>query len=99
MARLEDILYELKELNYNLDDCEVLKKNDGSITVVIKESHQFRQIAKKEDKPIIENVNTIGETVAYNLIDMNDIAETLALVLIEINNLKAEIEALKGGNE
>ena len=96
--KYEDIVKELSKTDKDIDDFNI-KVTENGYSITPKWFYENKQIAKKEDKPIIEDVNTIGETVAYNLIDMNDIAETLALVLIEINNLKAEIEALKGGNE
>lgn len=91
---LENIKEELMKLGKDPNDFNItITENGYSITP--KWFYEIKQIAKKEDKPIIEDVNTIGETVAYNLIDINDIAETLAIVLIEINNLKAEIEGRK----
>lgn len=98
IVMIEEIKNQLMQEGKNPDDFEINVVGD-SYSVTPKWFYEQKQIAKKEDKPIIDDVNTIGETVAYNLIDMNDIAETLAIVLIEINNLKAEIEALKGGNE
>ena len=95
---IEEIKNQLIQEGKDPNDFNItITENGYSITP--KWFYETKQIAKQEDKPIIEDTNVIGETVAYNLIDMNDIAETLALVLIEINNLKAEIEALKGGNE
>lgn len=91
---IEEIKQELLEQGKNPNDFNI-KITENCISVTPKWFYETKQIAKKEDKPIIEDVNTIGETVAYNLIDMNDIAETLAIVLIEINNLKAEIEGRK----
>ncbi|MGB3926519.1 MAG: hypothetical protein WBL14_09170 [Caldicoprobacterales bacterium] len=96
--KLEEIKQDLIHHGKNPDDFNITITENG-YSVTPKWFYETKQIAKKEDKPIIEDVNTMGETVAYNLIDINDIAETLAIVLIEINNLKAEIEALKGGNE
>ena len=98
MLKKEEIEQKLIEQGLDIEDFNINVTENG-YSVTPKWFYETKQIAKKEDKPIIKDVNTIGETVAYNLIDMNDIAETLAIVLIEINNLKAEIEALKGGNE
>ena len=95
---ISEIKKQLTESGKNPDDFNITITENG-YSVTPKWFYETKQIAKKEDKPIIGDVNDIGETVAYNLIDINDIAETLALVLIEINNLKAEIEALKGGSE
>lgn len=95
---IDEVKQELIKQGKDPDDFNIeITENGCSVTP--KWFYEQKQISKKENKPIIEDVNAIGETVAYNLIDMNDIAETLALVLIEINNLKAEIEALKGGSE
>lgn len=98
MMTIDDIKQELISQGKDPDDFNI-EITEDRYSITPKRFYEIKQIAKKEDKPIIEDVNAIGKTVAYNLIDMNDIAETLALVLIEINNLKAEIEALKGGSE
>ena len=93
-VNLETIMQNLVEQGKNPDDFNITIMQNG-YSVTPKWFYEQKQIAKKEDEPIIEDVNTIGETVAYNLIDINDIAETLAIVLIEISNLKAEIEGRK----
>ena len=72
--------------------------NEDSYSIAPKWFYEQKQIAKQEDKPIIEDVNDVGETIGYNLIDVNDLAEMLALALVEIDNLKSEIESLKGGS-
>ena len=95
---IEEIKNQLMQEGKDPNDFEIDVVGD-SYSITPKWFYENKQVAKEQDKPIIEDTNVIGETVAYNLIDINDIAETLALVLIEINNLKAEIEALKGGNE
>ena len=95
---IEEIKNQLMQEGKDPNDFKINMTGNG-YSITPKWFYENKQIAKEQDKPIIEDVNTIGETIAYNLIDINDIAETLALVLIEINNLKAEIEALKGGNE
>ena len=91
---MEEIKQNLKNKGKDISDFDI-KITEIGYSITPKWFYETKQIAKKEDKPIIEDVNTIGETVAYNLIDINDIAETLAIVLIEISNLKAEIEGRK----
>ena len=70
-----------------------------SYSITPKWFYETKQIAQKEDKPIIEDVGAVGETIAYNFIDVNDLAETLAFIFIDIDNLISEIETLKGGNK
>lgn len=93
---LERIKQELMERGKNPNDFNIVITEDG-YSITPKWFYETKQIAEKEDKPIIEDVAAVGETIAYNLIDVNDLAEALALILIEINNLKSEIETLKGG--
>ncbi len=91
---IDKIKTNLIEQGLDVDDFNIVALENG-YSISPKWFYEQKQIAKKEDKPIIEDVNTTGETIAYNLIDINDIAETLAIVLIEISNLKAEIEGRK----
>ena len=95
---IEEIKQELITLGKNPDDYKIDIFGDG-YSISPKWYTQYKEIAKKEDVPIIQDINDVAGTVAYNLIDVNDLAETLALALIKIDNLKTEIELIKGGKK
>lgn len=92
---LEEIKQELIGQGKSPDDFNITIFENG-YSVTPKWFYENKQIAKKEDKPIIEDVNSVGETLAFALMDSNSIAETLAFALLKITELEAEIAALKG---
>lgn len=95
MSVMEVIRQELVNNGKNPEDFNIEVK-ENFIKVTPKWSYQIRQLVKEEDRPIIEDVNAVGETLAFVLMDNNDIAETLAFALLKISELETEIAALKG---
>lgn len=95
---IEEIKNQLMQEGKNPDDFEINVVGD-SYSVTPKWFYEQKQIAKQEDKPIIEDVNDVAITTAYVLEDTMTTAETVALLFIKISELEAEIEMLKGGNK
>lgn len=93
---IERIKQELYEQGEDLNDFNVtITKNGYSITP--KWFYETKQIAKKEDKSINEDVNVVAETTVITMDDINTTAETVALLIKEIKILKTELEVIKNG--
>lgn len=56
-----------------------------------------KEIAKKEDVLIQDDVDLVAETTVFAMADIEVLAETLVYALNEIEVLKSEIEGLKNG--
>lgn len=92
------IKQELLKQGQNPEDFDIQVFEHG-YSITPKWFHETKKIAKKEDKPIIEDVNDVAITTAFVLEDNMTVAETLAITLLEIENLKTEIALLKGGDK
>lgn len=92
---IEEIKQELIAHGKNPDDFNI-KLFENGYSVTPKWFFENKEIAKKEDKPIKEDVNDVAITTAYVLEDSMVIAETVAFLLLKIDSLETEIATLKG---
>jgi hypothetical protein len=87
---IEEIKQELIEQGKNPDDFNItITENGYSITP--KWFYENKQIAKKEDKPIIEDVNDVAELTTIVAMDKDELAEMLVYALQRIDELEARM--------
>ena len=87
---IETIKQELINQGKNPNDFNItLTENGYSITP--KWFYENKQIAKKEDKPIIQDVNDVAELTTMTALDKDELAEMLVYALIKIDELEARI--------
>lgn len=87
---IEDIKQELTEQGKDPNDFDIkIIKNGYSITP--KWFYEQKQIAKKEDAPIIEDVNDVAEFATITALDKDEIAEMLVYALQRIDELEARL--------
>ena len=101
---------ELIEQGKNPNDFNIRVTENGH-TITPKWFYETKQIAKKEDKPIKEDIDVTAETVVYTTSDVADLAETVVVsmedsltmaetvsqLMMEIDELKQELEEIKNG--
>ena len=87
---IDKIKTNLIEQGLDVDDFKItILENGYSITP--KWFYETKQIAKKEDKPIIEDVNDVAELTTIVAMDKDEIAEMLVYALQRIDELEARI--------
>ena len=87
---MEDIINQLLADGKNPDDFNI-EITENMVKVIPKWSFQPRQIAKEEDMPIIEDVNTVAELTTITAMDKDEIAEMLVYALQRIDELEARL--------
>ena len=68
-----------------------IKILENGYSVEPKWFYETKQIAKKEDKPIIEDVNDVAELTTIVAMDKDELAEMLVYALQRIDELEARI--------
>lgn len=92
---IEEIKEQLREQGKDSNDFNITVLENG-YSISPKWFYETKQKIKKENKPIIEDINDVAVTTAYVLEDTIITAETVAFLLLEVKNLKDEIKTLKG---
>lgn len=87
---MSNIENELRAKNLDPDDFNIILTDNG-YQVTPKWFYETKQIAKKEDKPIIGDVNDVAEMTVLNALDKDDIAEMLLYALQRIDELEEMI--------
>lgn len=88
---LESIIQELIDDGRNPDDFKITQKN-GVIMIVPKWYYEMKQIAKKEDVPIIDDMNAVAELTTITSMDKDELAEMLVFALQKIDELEERID-------
>lgn len=87
---IEEIKQELINQGENPNDFNIeIFENGCSVTP--KWFYEQKQIAKKEDKPIIQDVNNVAELTTIVAMDKDELAEMLVYALQRIEELEAII--------
>ena len=87
---IDKIKTNLIEQGLDVDDFKItILENGYSITP--KWFYETKQIAKKEDKPIIEDVNDVAELTTIVAMDKDELAEMLVYALQRIDELEEMI--------
>lgn len=87
---LGKITQELIEQGKNPNDFNIKVFEEG-YSVTPKWFYEDKQIAKEEDKPIVEDVNDVAEFATIIAMDKDEIAEMLVYTLMKIDELEARI--------
>lgn len=87
---LQEINQVLIQQGYNPDDFNIFTFENG-YSVTPKRFYETKQIAKKEDKPIIEDINDVAELTTLTSMDKDEVAEMLVYALQRIDELEARI--------
>jgi len=87
---IEEIKNQLMQEGKDPNDFEIDVVGD-SYSITPKWFYEQKQIAKKEDEPIIEDVNDVAELTTIVAMDKDDIAEMLVYALQRIDELEARI--------
>lgn len=88
---LESIKKEMLDDGLNPDDFNI-SMEDGVIKVVPKWYYEMKQIAKKEDVPIIDDMNAVAELTTITSMDKDELAEMLVFALQKIDELEERID-------
>lgn len=86
----QDIAQEIINTGQNPDDFNITV-TEGGYSVTPKCYAETKWIAKKEDKPIIEDVNTVAEFATINALDKEELAEMLVYALQRIDELEGKL--------
>lgn len=87
---LEEIKQELISAGKDPEDFNIEIKNNV-IIITPKWFYEQKQIAKKEDAAIIQDVNDVAEFATIMAMDKDEIAEMLVYALQRIDELEAKI--------
>lgn len=87
---LKSIKQELIDDGLNPDDFNISEEN-GVIKVVPKWYYEMKQIAKKEDMPIIDDVNAVAELTTMTSMDKDELAEMLVFALQKLDELEEKM--------
>lgn len=87
---IEEIKQHLIDIGHNPDDFNIIITEHG-YSITPKWFYESKQIAKKEDKPIIEDVNDVAEFTTITAMDKDEIAEMLVYALRRIDDLEARL--------
>lgn len=87
---IDNIKQDLINNKQNPDDYDITITEYG-YKVVPKWFYETKQIAKKEDKPIIEDLNATAEFATITAMDKDEIAEMLVYALQKIDELEARL--------
>lgn len=90
MKEYDEIINSIIEQGLDPNDFEISITGCGR-TVTPKWFYETRQIAKKEDKPIIEDVNDVAELTTITAMDKDELAEMLVYALQRIDELEEMI--------
>lgn len=88
---IDEIKQELLEQGKNPDDFNVVITESG-YSVTPKWYFEQKQIAKEEDKPIIEDVNDVAEFATITAMDKDEIAEMLVYALQRLDALEERLD-------
>lgn len=87
---IEEIRQELAEQGKDPDDFNITINGNG-YSITPKWFAETKWIAQKEDKPIIEDVNTVAEIATINALDKEELAEMLVYALQRIDELEGRL--------
>ena len=87
---IEEIKNQLMQEGKDPNDFEIDVVGD-SYSITPKWFYENKQVAKEQDKPIIEDVNDVAELTTIVAMDKDDIAEMLVYALQKIDELEARI--------
>lgn len=87
---LESIKQELIADGLDPGDFNITQKN-GVIKVVPKWYFEMKQIARKEDEPIIDDVNAVAELTTMTSMDKDELAEMLVFALQKLDELEEKM--------
>ena len=87
---IEEIKNQLMQEGKDPNDFEIDVVGD-SYSITPKWFYEQKQIAKKEDEPIIEDVNDVAELTTIVAMDKDELAEMLVYALQRIDELEARI--------
>ena len=89
---MDIIIIEQELINQGRDpDDFYIKITENGYSVIPKWFYEIKQIAKKEDNPIIEDVTTVAEFAAISAMDKEEIAKMLVYALQRIDELEARL--------
>lgn len=86
----EEIKKDLIKNGIEPDDFKITVSEDR-YEITPKWFYETKQIAKKEDKPIKEDVDVVAETAVFAMMDIEDLAQMLVHTFQRINELEAKI--------
>lgn len=81
---------EIIEQGMNPKDFDIFIEDDRR-GYTPKWSYETKEIAKKEDKPIIDDVDTVADLVATTSIDKDELAEMLVYAMQRIDELEVKL--------
>lgn len=87
---IEEIKNQLMQEGKDPNDFEIDVVGD-SYSITPKWFYENKQIAKEQDKPIIEDVNDVAELTTITAMDKDELAEMLVYALQRIDELEARI--------
>lgn len=88
--KLEEINQDLIHHGKNPDDFNITITENG-YSVTPKWFYETKQIARKEDKPIIQDVNDVAELTTIVAMDKDELAEMLVYALQKIDELEGRL--------
>lgn len=91
MTKTEEVRQNLLEQGKDPNDFNIVVTENGH-SITPKWFYENKQIAKKEDKPIIEDVNGVAEMTTIVAMDKDDLAEMLVYALQRIDELEERLD-------
>lgn len=87
---IDDIKLEMIGNGQDPDDYDITITNYG-YKVEPKWFYEMKQVSKREDKPIIEDLNATAEFATITAMDKDEIAEMLVYALQKIDELEVRL--------